>query len=83
MPRAVFLSAVRTPVGRYGGALADVRPDDLAAVGRQEKDGPEEERHADSRGERGEAEAPPIARLAPEERKRPHSGGVRCVRLPE
>jgi 3-oxoadipyl-CoA thiolase len=30
--RAVVLSAVRTPVGRYGGALADVRPDDLAAV---------------------------------------------------
>ena len=32
MRRAVILSAVRTPVGRYGGALADVRPDDLAAV---------------------------------------------------
>jgi len=30
--RAVILSAVRTPVGRYGGALANVRPDDLAAV---------------------------------------------------
>lgn len=30
--RAVILSAVRTPVGRYGGALAEVRPDDLAAV---------------------------------------------------
>jgi 3-oxoadipyl-CoA thiolase len=30
--RAVVLSAVRTPVGRYGGALSDVRPDDLAAV---------------------------------------------------
>jgi 3-oxoadipyl-CoA thiolase len=29
---AVILSAVRTPVGRYGGALAGVRPDDLAAV---------------------------------------------------
>jgi len=29
--RAVILSAVRTPVGRYGGALAAVRPDDLAA----------------------------------------------------
>jgi 3-oxoadipyl-CoA thiolase len=26
------LSAVRTPVGRYGGALSSVRPDDLAAV---------------------------------------------------
>ncbi len=32
MTRAVVLSAVRTPVGRYGGALAGVRPDDLAAV---------------------------------------------------
>jgi 3-oxoadipyl-CoA thiolase len=30
--RAVVLSAVRTPIGRYGGALAEVRPDDLAAV---------------------------------------------------
>jgi 3-oxoadipyl-CoA thiolase len=30
--RAVVLSAVRTPVGRYGGALADERPDDLAAL---------------------------------------------------
>ena len=30
--RAVILSAVRTPVGRYGGSLAEVRPDDLAAV---------------------------------------------------
>ncbi|HEY6052287.1 MAG TPA: acetyl-CoA C-acyltransferase [Gaiellaceae bacterium] len=32
MPRAVVISAVRTPVGRYGGALAGVRPDDLAAL---------------------------------------------------
>jgi 3-oxoadipyl-CoA thiolase len=30
--RAVVLSAVRTPVGRYGGGLAEVRPDDLAAA---------------------------------------------------
>src|SRR5437764_10404634 len=30
--KAVILSAVRTPVGRYSGALADTRPDDLAAV---------------------------------------------------
>jgi 3-oxoadipyl-CoA thiolase len=30
--RAVILSAVRTPVGRYGGGLAAVRPDDLAAA---------------------------------------------------
>ena len=29
---ALIVSAVRTPVGRHGGALADVRPDDLAAV---------------------------------------------------
>jgi 3-oxoadipyl-CoA thiolase len=32
MSRAVVLSAVRTPVGRKDGALADVRPDDLAAT---------------------------------------------------
>jgi 3-oxoadipyl-CoA thiolase len=32
MARAVVVSAVRTPIGRYGGALAGVRPDDLAAV---------------------------------------------------
>ena len=32
MSRAVVLSAVRTSVGRYGGALAGVRPDDLAAL---------------------------------------------------
>jgi 3-oxoadipyl-CoA thiolase len=30
--KAVILSAVRTPVGRYGGGLAGTRPDDLAAV---------------------------------------------------
>jgi 3-oxoadipyl-CoA thiolase len=29
--QAVILSAVRTPVGRFGGALSGVRPDDLAA----------------------------------------------------
>ncbi len=29
---AVILSAVRTPVGRYGGGLAGTRPDDLAAL---------------------------------------------------
>ncbi|HSS73429.1 MAG TPA: acetyl-CoA C-acyltransferase [Gaiellaceae bacterium] len=32
MSRAVILSAVRTPVGRYGGGLAGVRADDLAAT---------------------------------------------------
>ena len=32
MARAVVLSAARTPIGRYGGALAGLRPDDLAAV---------------------------------------------------
>lgn len=32
LPRDVYVvDAVRTPVGRYGGALAAVRPDDLAA----------------------------------------------------
>jgi 3-oxoadipyl-CoA thiolase len=32
MSRPVVLAAVRTPVGRYGGALAGARPDDLAAL---------------------------------------------------
>ncbi|WP_132945306.1 3-oxoadipyl-CoA thiolase [Tumebacillus sp. BK434] len=31
MREAVIIDAVRTPIGRYGGALKDVRPDDLAA----------------------------------------------------
>jgi acetyl-CoA acetyltransferase family protein len=31
MPAAYILDAVRTPFGRYGGALAGIRPDDLAA----------------------------------------------------
>jgi 3-oxoadipyl-CoA thiolase len=30
--RAVVISAVRTPIGRYGGGLAGMRPDDLAAI---------------------------------------------------
>jgi 3-oxoadipyl-CoA thiolase len=29
---AWIVSAVRTPIGRYGGALKDVRPDDMAAI---------------------------------------------------
>jgi 3-oxoadipyl-CoA thiolase len=29
---AWIIEAVRTPIGRYGGALAEVRPDDLAAL---------------------------------------------------
>jgi 3-oxoadipyl-CoA thiolase len=29
---AYVVAGVRTPVGRFGGALADVRPDDLAAI---------------------------------------------------
>src|SRR6476659_8465467 len=32
MPEAVILSAVPTPLGRHGGALSGVRPDDLAAL---------------------------------------------------
>ena len=32
MTRAVVLSAVRTPVGRYGGGLSGERPDDMAAL---------------------------------------------------
>src|SRR6266571_2914682 len=37
MPRdAVIVEAVRTPIGKRGGALKDVRPDDLAALVLQE-----------------------------------------------
>jgi 3-oxoadipyl-CoA thiolase len=32
MKRAVIIDAVRTPIGRYGGALKTCRPDDLAAL---------------------------------------------------
>ena len=32
MPEAWIVDAVRTPIGRHGGALAPVRPDDLAAT---------------------------------------------------
>lgn len=32
MTDAFICDAVRTPIGRYGGALSSVRPDDLAAV---------------------------------------------------
>ncbi|MCB5282674.1 MULTISPECIES: acetyl-CoA C-acyltransferase [unclassified Arthrobacter] len=32
MPEAFLVGGVRTPVGRHGGALATVRPDDLAAL---------------------------------------------------
>ncbi|MET1412291.1 3-oxoadipyl-CoA thiolase [Roseibium sp. HPY-6] len=32
MPEAFICDAVRTPIGRYGGALSGVRADDLAAI---------------------------------------------------
>ena len=32
MAEAWIVDGVRTPIGRHGGALASVRPDDLAAV---------------------------------------------------
>lgn len=32
MQEAYIISACRTPFGKYGGALKDVRPDDLAAI---------------------------------------------------
>lgn len=31
MPEAVIVDAIRTPIGNLGGALASIRPDDLAA----------------------------------------------------
>ncbi|MDN6605497.1 beta-ketoacyl synthase N-terminal-like domain-containing protein, partial [Brevibacterium sp.] len=32
MPEAFILDGLRTPIGRYGGVLADQRPDDLVAT---------------------------------------------------
>jgi 3-oxoadipyl-CoA thiolase len=32
MPEAVIVAAVRTPIGRHGGVLKNVRPDELAAL---------------------------------------------------
>jgi acetyl-CoA acetyltransferase len=32
MAEAFIIDALRTPIGRYAGALAPVRPDDLAAL---------------------------------------------------
>jgi 3-oxoadipyl-CoA thiolase len=32
MPEAVIVATARTPMGKYGGQLKDVRPDDLAAI---------------------------------------------------
>ncbi len=32
MRSVIVIDAIRTPIGRYGGALANVRPDDLAAL---------------------------------------------------
>jgi 3-oxoadipyl-CoA thiolase len=36
MIEAFICDAIRTPIGRYGGALSSVRPDDLAAVALRE-----------------------------------------------
>lgn len=32
MEKALIVDAVRTPIGKYGGALSSIRPDDLAAM---------------------------------------------------
>ena len=32
MPEAFLVDGVRTPLGRHGGALADVRADDMAGI---------------------------------------------------
>jgi len=32
MPEAFICAALRTPIGRYGGSLSSVRPDDLGAM---------------------------------------------------
>ena len=31
-PQAFICDAIRTPIGRYGGALSSVRTDDLGAI---------------------------------------------------
>jgi 3-oxoadipyl-CoA thiolase len=36
MPDAVIVATARTPMGRYGGQLKDIRPDDLAAIALKE-----------------------------------------------
>src|SRR5438105_1237988 len=36
MAEAVIVATARTPMGRYGGQLKDVRPDDLAAIALKE-----------------------------------------------
>ncbi|MFG2039468.1 hypothetical protein [Dactylosporangium sp. NPDC048998] len=43
-----IVDAVRTPIGKYGGALAGIRPDDLAAhvVRARAKRAPGQERQA-------------------------------------
>lgn len=46
MKRAVIVDAIRTPMGRYGGALAAVRPDDMMAHVLTAM----EERHPEMRG---------------------------------
>ncbi len=32
MTEAYICDAIRTPIGRYGGALSSIRADDLAAI---------------------------------------------------
>ena len=32
MKKVYVIDAVRTPIGRYGGGLSSVRPDDLLAI---------------------------------------------------
>ena len=32
MAEAFICDGIRTPIGKYGGALSSIRPDDLAAL---------------------------------------------------
>jgi acetyl-CoA acetyltransferase len=41
MTQAYICDAVRTPIGRYAGALSSVRADDLAAIPIKALDGPQ------------------------------------------
>ena len=75
MPEALIVDAVRTPMGRYRGALAGVRPDDLAA-------------HGDRGGDRAQRRRPRRRRRRLHGRRQPgrrgqprrRADGARCSR---
>ena len=74
MTRAVIVAAVRTPVGRYGGGLAGVRPDDLAALARRGRGRACRRRAGRDRGRLARLREPG-GRGQPQ--RRPHGGAAR------